>query len=190
MTCAACLVTRAAEAAYARRVAHEYLATCAMNGNHHDAEAPADCPNPSATMAPSMSPGFCLHARPIESCIIHAPRRPQPAMPAKLARCESCFGYHGRTDRDRCPYSQKAAAAVKATRAAAMKSAETPEVPTGSRKPLVADFVEIQRNSAAELRRTNSHLRNASKRLRRKPGRPTTGTSKWARLRRKCKVTA
>jgi len=57
----------------------------------------------------------------------------------------------------------------------------------GSRKPPVADFVEIQRNSVAELRRSNSHLRNASKRLRRKPGRPATGASKWARLRRSAK---
>ena len=142
------------------------------------------------TITPSDAPVFCTHARPIESCIVHAPGRPVPAMPAKLARCSSCLGYHGKTGRDRCPYSAKEAEAVKASRAKAMKSAETPEVPTGSRKRPVADFVEIQRNSAAELRRTNSHLRNASKRLRRKPGRPTTGTNKWARLRRKCKVTA
>ena len=111
------------------------------------------------TITPSDAPVFCTHARPIESCIVHAPGRPVPAMPAKLARCSSCLGYHGKTGRDRCPYSAKEAEAVKASRAKAMKSAETPEVPTGSRKRPVADFVEIQRNSAAELRRTNSHLR-------------------------------
>jgi hypothetical protein len=185
MTCGSCLLTRAAEAAHGRRVAHDYLGTCAMDGRHHDAEVLADCPNPSATIAPSEPPPFCTHARPVENCVVHLSRRPQPAMPAKLARCKSCLGYHGKTGGDRCPYGPKEAAAVKASRAAAMKSAETPEVPTGSRKRPVADFVEIQRNDLAGLPGTISHLGNAARRLRRKPGRPATGTSRWARRRRR-----
>jgi hypothetical protein len=185
MTCHACLLIRAAEAAYGRRVAHDYLGICAMNGRHDDAGAVADCPNPTATIARCEVPSFCAHARPVENCVVHVSRRPQPAMPAKLARCKSCLGYHGKTGRDRCPYSAKEAEAVKASRAAAMKSAETPEVPTGSRKPSVRDSVKTQLNNVTGLPRIISHLANASKRLRGKPGRPATGTSRWARLRRR-----
>lgn len=186
-TCHHCLLTRAAEAACSRRVAHDYLGTCAMNGRHYDAATAPDCPNPNATIAPPEAPAFCAHAKTTENCIVHAPRRPEPA---KLARCRSCFGYHGKTGRDRCPYTQKEAAAVKASRTAAMKSAETPEASTGSRKPPVADSAEIQPNDLARLPGTISHLGNAARRLRRKPGRPATGTSKWAGLRKTRKDTA
>jgi hypothetical protein len=184
-TCDPCLLSHAAEAAYGRRVALDYLGTCAMSGRHRDAEALADCPNPSPTVTSSEAPSFCTHSRPIENCIVHASPRRQPAMPAKLARCESCLGYHGKTGRDRCPYSQREAAAVKASRAAATTTARTREMPTGSKTSRVADSVPIQPNSLERLHRTNSHLANASKRLRRKPGRAATGTSRWAGLRRK-----
>lgn len=185
VTCAACLLTRAAEAAYGRRVAHDYLGICAMIGHHYDPELLANCPEPTATIAPCEEPAFCTHARPAENCVIHASRLSQSKMPAKRARCKSCLGYHGKTGRDRCPYSQKEAVAVRASRAAAMKIGESGQMATGSRKPPVADFVKIQVNTVAQLHRSNSHLGNASKRLRQKPGRPATGTSKWARLRRK-----
>ena len=189
-TCHHCLLTRAAEVAHGRRVAYDYLATCALNGGHLDADALAECPHPSATIASSESPVFCTHARPIENCIVHAPRRPQPVMPEKLARCRSCLGFHGKTGRDRCPYSAKEAAAVKGSRAAAISTTDTPGMPTGSRTALVANSVVLRPKSDAELHRTISHLATASKRLRRKPGRPATGTSKWARLRKKYKETA
>jgi hypothetical protein len=73
---------------------------------------------------------------------------------------------------------------VKVSRAAAMTTAETPEVPTESRKPPVADSVKIQPNDLAGLPGTISHLGNAARRLRRKAGRPATGSSKWAELHR------
>jgi hypothetical protein len=184
ITCAVCLLTRAAEAAHGRRVAHEYLGTSAMDGRHNGSHTPADCPLPCGNTAPSVPPVVCTHARPVDNCIVHAPHRLQPAMPAKLARCGSCLGYHGKTGRDRCPYSQKEAGAVKASRAAAMAIAKTPGMPTGSRKSMAPNSVTIQPNSVAALHRTIPHLANASKRLRRKPGRPATGTSKWAALRR------
>ena len=114
VTCAPCLITRAAEAAHGRRVAHDYLDTCATSGRHHDLDAIADCPHPSATIAPpAEAPVFCVHARPREDCVVHAPYRPQPAMPAKLARCGSCLGFHGKTGYDRCPYTRQETAAVK-----------------------------------------------------------------------------
>jgi hypothetical protein len=96
VTCDPCLFTQAAEAAYGRRVAHDYLGTCAITGHHHDAEALADCANPNATVMPCQTPSFCAHGKPVENCIVHAPRRPQPAMPAKLARRRSCLGYTAR----------------------------------------------------------------------------------------------
>jgi hypothetical protein len=183
VTCAPCLLTHAAEAAFGRRVAHDYLGSCAMSGEHHDAEILAECPNPSATITRAEALAFCAHASPIDNCIVHAPRRPLPAMPSKLARCESCLGYHGKTGRDRCPYSQKEAAAVKASRAAARRGAEIPETPTASRRSPVVDSVEIQSSKLKGLPHTIPHLGNASKRLRREPGRPATGTSRWARRR-------
>lgn len=85
VTCAACLLTRAAEAAYGRRVAHDYLGICAMIGHHYDPELLANCPEPTATIAPCEEPAFCTHARPAENCVIHASRLSQSKMPAKRA---------------------------------------------------------------------------------------------------------
>jgi len=93
------LIVLAAEADAGRRVAHDYLGK-------------------AAAWAP-VTPVFCTHARPAESCIVHAPaklRTPMTPMPAALARCESCSGWHGTSGRDRCPYNASEAAAVAAWR--------------------------------------------------------------------------
>ncbi len=178
VTCASCLQTRAAEAAEGRRVAHDYVDTCATNGHHHDLDAVADCPHPSATVVDARpSPVFCEHARPAGECLAHAKISPGTPMPAALARCESCGGWHGKNGRDRCPYSRAEAAAIRA----AMK-AET------AYRPETLPVVDSGSRGLSKIRGLPdaiSHLASASKRLRRKSGRPATGTSKWARLRRK-----
>jgi hypothetical protein len=177
VTCASCLQTCAAEAAEGRRIAHDYLDTCATNGHHANLETLADCPQPSATVLdPHLSPVFCEHARPANECIAHAKLSPGTPMPAALARCASCGGWHGKNGRDRCPYSRAEAAAVRAAR----------ETATGYRPemPPVADSASRRHRKIKGLAGTISHLGNASKRLRRKPGRPATGESKWARVRR------
>jgi hypothetical protein len=177
VTCASCLQTCAAEAAEGRRVAHDYLDTCATNGHHADLDALADCPHPSATMIDLRpSPMFCAHARPADECIAHAKLSPSTPMAAALARCESSGGWHGKNGRDRCPYSRAEAAAVRAAREIA--TAYRPEMTP------VADSASRRHRKIQGLAGTISHLGNASKRLRRKPGRPATGESKWARLRR------
>ena len=178
VTCASCLQTLAAEAAEGRRVAHDYLDTCATNGHHHDLDALAECSRPSATVIRVRpSPAFCAHARPTGECIAHAKPSPTTPMPAALARCESCGGYHGRDGRDRCRYSRAEADAVRAAREAL--SAYRPEMPP------VADSGSGSSNKIKELPDTISHLHNASKRLRRKAGRPAAGSSRLAELRRK-----
>jgi hypothetical protein len=177
-TCASCLQTRTAEAAEGRRVAHDYLDTCATNGHHANLDALADCSHPSTTIVdarPSLV--FCEHARPAEECIVHAKLSTAPPMPAALARCDSCGGWHGKNGWDRCPYSRPEAAAARVAREAV--SAYRPEMPP------VADFGSGSSNKIKELPDAIPHLRGASKRLRQKPGRSATGTSKWARLRRK-----
>jgi hypothetical protein len=177
MTCASCLQTRAAEATEGRRIAHDYLDTCATNGHHADLDALADCTHPSATVVDARpSPALCEHARPADECIAHAKLSPGTPMPAALARCESCGGWHGKNGRDRCPYSRAEAAAVRAARETA--TAYRPEMTP------VADSAPRRHRKIKGLAGTISHLGNASKRLRRKPGRPATGESKWARLRR------
>lgn len=91
VTCASCLQTLAAEVSCGRRVAHDYLDTCATNGQHHDLDAVAACPEPGATVVPAAaSPSFCEHARPTESCFVHAKPGVHQPMPVALARCESC----------------------------------------------------------------------------------------------------
>jgi hypothetical protein len=177
VTCASCLQTLAAEAAEGRRVAHDYLDTCATNGYHAELDALADCPHPSATVGPPVEPPpFCEHAKPADECIAHAKLSPGTPRPAALARCESCGGWHGKSGRDRCPYSRAEAAAVRAAR----------ETATGYRPEMtpVADSASRRRCKIKGLAGTISHLGSASKRLRRKPGRPATGESKWALLRR------
>lgn len=181
MTCASCLQTRAAEAADGRRIAHDYLDTCATNGHHADLDALADCTHPSATVVDARpSPAFCEHARPADECIVHAKLSPGAPMPAELVRCESCGGWHGKSGRDRCPYNREEAAAVRAARRVrkTLEAAYRPEMPP------VANSGSGSKNKIKGLPDTISHLRSASKRLRRNPGRPATGTSKWARLRR------
>jgi hypothetical protein len=178
VTCASCLQTRTAEAAEGRRIAHDYLDICATNGHHHDLDALGDCPHPSATVIePRPSPMFCAHARPADECIAHAKPSPGRAMPAALACCESCGGWHGKTGQDRCPYSRVEAAAVRAAREAV--SAYRPGMPP------VADSGSRSLSQIRGLPDIISHLGSASRRLRRKPGRPPTGTSKWAVLRRR-----
>jgi hypothetical protein len=178
VTCASCLQTRAAEAAEGRRVAHDYVGTCLTNGHHHDLDAFADCSHPSATLIEGRpSPAFCAHARPADECFIHAKLSPGTPMPAALARCESCGGWHGKTGRDRCPYGKQEAAAVRAAREA--ESAYRPEM-----RP-VGDSGSGSRSKIKGLAGAISHLGSASKRLRRKPGRPATGKSRWAQLRRR-----
>ena len=174
--CASCLTTRAAEAAHGRHVAHDYLDICATNGRHHDLDAIADCSHPITAIAPP-APVFCAHAKPIEDCVADAPRWPQPATPAKLARCRSCLGFHGKTGYDRCPYSRREGAAVKVSR--------MPTSATYSQEPLVAEMRSHSGHKIKGLRDTISHLGSASERLRRKPGRPASGTSRWARRRRR-----
>jgi hypothetical protein len=177
LTCASCLQTLTAEAVCGRRVAHDYFDVCATNGHHHDLDALADCPNPSATIASAAAPSvFCEHARPAEACAVHAKLGPSAPMPTALARCGSCGGWHGKNGRDRCPYGRQEAAAVKASR--------MPGAATYSKKPSVAEMGSHNPSNIKELQNTIPHLGNASKRLRRKPGRLATGTSKWAALRR------
>jgi hypothetical protein len=178
MTCASCLQTLASEASDGRRVAHDYLATCATNGQHDDLDARAECPHPNATVAPvATSPTFCEHARPAEACIVHAKRGTSAPMPVALARCESCGGWHGKNGRDRCPYGRQEAAAVRTSR--------MPGAATYSKKPPVAKIGARGDKKINDLQDTIPHLANAAKRLRRKPGRRATGVSKWAGLRRK-----
>jgi hypothetical protein len=90
-------------------------------------------------------------------------------------------GWHGKSGRDRCAYSRAEAAAVRAVRRVrkTLESAYRPEMPP------VVDFGSGGVNKIKGLPATISHLGGASKRLRRKPGRPATGKSKWAQLRRK-----
>ena len=175
-TCASCLQMRAAEAAEGRRIAHDYLDTCATNGHHADLDALADCPHPSATVGEvGPSPAFCEHGRPVEVCAAHVKLSPGTPMPAALARCESCGGWHGKNGRDRCPYSRTEAAAVRAARETAYRPGMLPVGDSGSGNP----------RKIKNLPGTISHLGSASKRLRRKAGRPATGKSKWAGIRRK-----
>jgi hypothetical protein len=181
VTCASCLQALAAEAAEGRRIAHNYLDTCATNGHHSDLETLADCPHPSATVVdPHLSPVFCEHARPADECIAHAKLSPGTPMPAALVRCESCGSWHGKNGRDRCPYSRDEAAAVRAAR----RVRNTSETTYRRQMPPVPDSDSRIFSKINGLSGTISHLRNASKRLGQKPGRPATGTSKWARLRR------
>lgn len=183
VTCASCLQTRAGEAAQGRRVAHDYVDTCVMNGHHADLDALADCPHPSATVVDlRSSSAFCDHARPADECVAHAKLSPATPMPSALARCESCVGWHGKNGRDRCPYSHAEAAVVRAARGTvtAYRPEIRPEVDSGS-----GSLSKIK-----DLPRTISHLGGASKRLRQKPGRPATGTSKWAKLRRSAEKTS
>ena len=113
--CASCLQTRAAEAAEGLRVADDYLDGCATNGHHHDPDELFDCIHASATIADSiLAPTFCEHGRSAENCIVHARPAPGSAMPAALARCESCGGWHGKSGGERCPYSRDEAKAIKA----------------------------------------------------------------------------
>jgi len=114
------LIVRAAEAECGRRVATDYLDACATDGHHHDLDALADCPHPSATVTEvGPLPAFCDHARPMESCITHVVKTVTPF--AGPQNCPACGGYHAATVRDgmpvvACPYTASEAACVRASR--------------------------------------------------------------------------
>jgi hypothetical protein len=128
VTCSSCLQTRAAEVAEGRRVAEEYLNRCARDARHQDLDALAACEQASATVAaPVTSPVFCEHGRPAENCIVDARPAPGSSMPAALAHCETCSGWHGKSKGERCPYTREEAKAIKAARDQAERHENLPQ---------------------------------------------------------------